>query len=308
MKGRFEAIANQTDYMEDRLMLRLYISGLREDFKISTLIQERRIYVEKGPIRPALANKGASLLPNQNVASSYQNTSAAIAINNNLNRASARSLLKHLSLAEIPNRHEFLAEELQCLEVQEHSAISYHALDGGNFSSMLRYFGHVNGSPVQALVDGGSDHHFIQARKVVTDYGERTFQFSYQGTNNISKGLEKTSVKPIQLHSLGRDTTTSAISSYYCLQIVSTVPTHDEQKKVMDEMATEMLAEGVIRASTSPFSSPDGTWRFCVEYRAQNAVTIRDRFSIPTVDELFNELYGAMYSSKLDLFAVYLQI
>lgn len=64
---------------------------------------------------------------------------------------------------------------------------------------------------------------------MVTDYGERTFQFSYQGTNNISKGLEKTSVKPIQLHSLGRDTTTSAISSYYCLQIVSTVPTHDEQ-------------------------------------------------------------------------------
>ena len=57
-----------------------------------------------------------------------------------------------------------MAEELQCLEVQEHSAISYHALDGGNFSSMLRYFGHVNGSPVQALVDGGSDHHFIQAR------------------------------------------------------------------------------------------------------------------------------------------------
>lgn len=77
-----------------------------DDALKQTLIQERRIYVEKGPIRPALANKGASLLPNQNVASSYQNTSAAIAINNNLNRASARSLLKHLSHAEIPNRRE----------------------------------------------------------------------------------------------------------------------------------------------------------------------------------------------------------
>lgn len=48
-------------------------------------IQERRIQAEKGPIRPALANKGAPLLPNSNFASSYQNTSAAVAINNNLN-------------------------------------------------------------------------------------------------------------------------------------------------------------------------------------------------------------------------------
>jgi len=41
-----------------------------------------------------------------------------------------------------------LAEELQCLEVQEHSAISYHALSGGNSSTTLRFTGHVNGSPV----------------------------------------------------------------------------------------------------------------------------------------------------------------
>ena len=83
----------------------------------------------------------------------------------------------------------------------------------------------------------------------------------------------------------------------------------------LKELFTDMEEKDVIRPSSSPWASPivlvkkrDGTHRFCVDYRKLNAVTRKDAYPIPRIDDTLDTLSGAAWFSTLDMVSGYWQV
>ncbi|KAJ0908417.1 putative nucleotidyltransferase, Ribonuclease H [Helianthus annuus] len=77
----------------------------------------------------------------------------------------------------------------------------------------------------------------------------------------------------------------------------------------------ELLNKGFIRPSTSPWGAPvlfvkkkDGSFRMCIDYRELNKLTIKNRYPLPRIDDLFDQLQGATCFSKIDLRSGYHQL
>ena len=77
----------------------------------------------------------------------------------------------------------------------------------------------------------------------------------------------------------------------------------------------DLLEKGFIRPSVSPWGAPvlfvkkkDGTLRMCIDYRQLNKVTVKNRYPMPRIDDLFDQLQGAVIFSKIDLRSGYHQL
>ena len=87
-----------------------------------------------------------------------------------------------------------------------------------------------------------------------------------------------------------------------------------EMKELMTQLQ-ELLDKGFIRPSSSPWGAPilfvkkkDGTMRMCIDYRELNKATVKNRYPLPRIDDLFDQLEGADYFSKIDLRSGYHQL
>ena len=89
----------------------------------------------------------------------------------------------------------------------------------------------------------------------------------------------------------------------------------NSQRVEIDRHISNMLNQNIIQVSASPWSSPvvlvqkkDGTTRFCVDYRKLNAVTRKDSFPLPRIDDALDSLSGSKFFSTLDLQSGYHQV
>ena len=85
--------------------------------------------------------------------------------------------------------------------------------------------------------------------------------------------------------------------------------------KDLKEQLKDLLDKGFIKPSISPWGAPvlfvkknDGSLRMCIDYTQLNKVTIKNKYPIPRIDGLFDQLQGASHFSKIDLRSGYHQL
>ena len=78
--------------------------------------------------------------------------------------------------------------------------------------------------------------------------------------------------------------------------------------KELKEQLEDLIKKSFIRPSISPWGAPvlfvkkkDGTMRLCIDYRELNKITIKNKYPLPRIDDLFDQLNGATVFSKIDL-------
>lgn len=83
----------------------------------------------------------------------------------------------------------------------------------------------------------------------------------------------------------------------------------------IDRELNELLKDGIVEPSTSPWSSPillvpkkDDSYRVCIDFRKLNAVTVKDAYPIPFVSETLDKLREAKFLTSLDIQSAYFQV
>eukprot|EP00253_Pinus_taeda_P031725 PITA_31725 len=234
---------------------------------------------------------------------------------------------------------EVVEEDKQKDNVPDEPVISLHAVTGISSPQTLKIRGFIKHHPVLVLIDNGSTHNFIHQKVVeaVHYFVRAVSNFQVQiADGDIMKCEGRYENVKIQMGELSVEDPHVCNTHGWPHELPPSRGEHDHritlvtgaqppnvhpyrypftQKNDIEKIIKELSEAGVIRPSISPYSSPvvmvlkkDGEWRMCPDFRALNKLIGKDKFPIPVVDDLLEELNGAQFFTKLDLRLGYHQI
>ena len=155
--------------------------------------------------------------------------------------------------------------------------------------------------------DGGSDEFEFDLCHLLPEQQTKMKEFLWHNKSIFARNINElgTTTKAEHLIDTG--------GSHPIKQLPRRLP--NVLREEVNRQVGEMLDSGVIRPSKSPWASPivlvkkkDGTWRFCVDFRKLNDVTVKDSFPLPQINDLLDTLAGQRYFTTLDLASGYWQV